>query len=540
MKRPVLYVYRVNGIPMSKKTGLCLALLFSLLQATGQRMRIDSLTRLLSTGLQQDTLDTNRIRVMIELAYEYHRADPDKGLQLGQRALQNAEIAKWKNGVAMASNRIGLCYWAKSNFPKALEYHFKALSIYEQTGNKKGIAVVLGNIGLVYDGQQNYAKALEYHFKSYEINDQLGEKSGVARNMGNIGMAYDALADYDRSLEYYFKALHMYQMLNDSNGIARNLGNIGFVYNEKRDHLKALEYHFRALAMNRMLGDRILTAANLGNLGEEYYNIAVDTSAAWLKIVPDSLRKPRVLDASERYLNEAIALYAGIGDLNGLRELYEYLSDLQNVRGNCRESLVAFKRSVLAKDSLFSAANRGRIEELEKNREEDLKQKQIELLRSQNEVESLVAQRRRAFNYGMGIAVLLLGAVAFYLYRQNRRREKMNQELQQAYTDLKNMQQQLLESEQRSVFLTMATRMAHEIQNPLNFVNNLSETAGEMLEEFSAATDETDRKAMQASIREMLQAIHHHGNRIAGIITLLFRHMREGTTHQYFEENRGR
>ncbi len=349
-------------------------------QKQGQA-RIDSLLESLNAGLSKnkDWADTNKAGLLIELAYEYHKADPNKGLKIAEEALQLSEKLNWKNGIASASNRMGLCYWAKAEYPKALESQFKALPIFEETQNKKGIATVLGNIGLVYDGQQDYEKALEYHFKALKLNNELSDSSGVARNMGNIGMAYDAQADFKNSLDYYIKALNMYEAMNDKNGMARNLGNIGFVYNEQGNHIKALEYHFKALQMNLALGNKILTALNYGNIGEEYYNIANDTSSGWLNVRPDSLDKKSALQKGEDYLRKGIEMFREIGDYNSLQELYQYLSDLYALKGNYKLSLESFREYAIAKDSIFNADNRRKINRLESKRAEELHKKEIEL-----------------------------------------------------------------------------------------------------------------------------------------------------------------
>src|SRR5678816_2471352 len=86
-----------------------------------------------------------------------------------------------------------------------------------------------------------------------------------------------------------------------------------------------------------------------------------------------------------------------------------------------------------------------------------------------------------------GAVVLLLLLIA--LINRYRYKQKANKELAAAYENLKNTQQQLVKSEKMAAFGVMARRMAHEIQNPLNFVNNFSELSGEMVDEMMAAKD---------------------------------------------------
>jgi adenylate cyclase len=393
-------------------------------QKQGQA-RLDSLLESLNAGLSKNKewADTSKVSLLIELAYEYHKTDPNKGLKIAEEALQLSEKLNWKNGIASACNRMGLCYWAKAEYPKALEWQFKALPIFEETQNKKGIATVLGNIGLVYDGQQDYEKALEYHFKALKLNNEMSDSSGVARNMGNIGMAYDAQADFKNSLDYYIKALNMYEAMNDKNGMARNLGNIGFVYNEQGNHIKALEFHFKALHMNLELGNKILTALNYGNIGEEYFNIANDTSSRWRKVSPDSLNKINALQKGEDYLKKGIEMFREIGDYNSLQELYQYLSDLYWLKGNYKLSLESFREYATAKDSIFNADNRRKINRLESKRVEEMHKKEIEL-------KDLTISKARNEKRILFTGIFLSLCIAIVIYRQRTRisREKERSE----------------------------------------------------------------------------------------------------------------
>jgi len=218
--------------------------------------------------------------------------------------------------------------------------------------------------------------------------------------------------------------------------------------------------------------------------------------------------------------------------------LYGYLSDLQMLTGRHKESLESYKQHVKYKNSLYNEENERKIALLEKNREEDLKQKEIELLKSQNEVERLVAQRRRGVNYGLSAAVLFLGFATISFFRENRKRKIINSELERAYSELKETQQQLVKSEKMAAFGVMASRIAHEIQNPLNFVNNFSEVSEELVQEIVSTTNEQERNSAVEVLKENLGKILHHGKRAETIVRELQEHIRTGTAHEYFENEK--
>ncbi len=136
---------------MLKKTTLSLLLVCFFIQCFSQKQgqaRIDSIMAVVNgwneTNRPTDTTETS---VYVELAYELHKINPDKGIAFAQKALELSEKLKWKTGVASAYNRMGLCYWAKSEYPLALKFHFKALKLYEEINFKPGIATV--KVGVV-------------------------------------------------------------------------------------------------------------------------------------------------------------------------------------------------------------------------------------------------------------------------------------------------------------------------------------------------------------------------------------------------------
>jgi len=116
-------------------------------------------------------------------------------------------------------------------------------------------------------------------------------------------------------------------------------------------------------------------------------------------------------------------------------------------------------------------------------------------------------------------------------------REK-NQELVTALENLKAAQEQVIQSEKLAAFGTMAKRMAHEIQNPLNFVNNFSEISKQLMDDITTevATEEEKRAAMNV-LNENLEKIFHHGKRASAIINQLQEHHRAGTAHEFFEDD---
>jgi len=152
-----------------------------------------------------------------------------------------------------------------------------------------------------------------------------------------------------------------------------------------------------------------------------------------------------------------------------------------------------------------------------------------EQLRLQNvEKEKVVYQNKiRIYFLLAGIGMLLLLAIIFY--RNNRQKNKAKIKIEQAYDNLKATQQQLIQSEKMASLGELTAGIAHEIQNPLNFVNNFSdvnrELVDEMQQELKAGKIE-DAITISNDIKENEEKINHHGKRADLIVKGMLQHSR--------------
>ena len=117
----------------------------------------------------------------------------------------------------------------------------------------------------------------------------------------------------------------------------------------------------------------------------------------------------------------------------------------------------------------------------------------------------------------------------FREFRNRKIAEHERNNANKAYQKLTSTQAQLIQKEKLASLGELTAGIAHEIQNPLNFVNNFSEVSVELLSEL---TDELDRgdtdeaKAIADDVRQNLQKIRHHGGRAASIVRGMLEHSR--------------
>jgi signal transduction histidine kinase len=188
------------------------------------------------------------------------------------------------------------------------------------------------------------------------------------------------------------------------------------------------------------------------------------------------------------------------------------------------------------RDSSASASKVQRAQALEfaqqQQAQEELSQKQA-------------YQTRLAYYFG-GAVILFLVAIALIQKRSNKRQKTTNlllseqkeeistqrDSLEKAFSDLKAAQNQLIQAEKMASLGELTAGIAHEIQNPLNFVNNFSEVNAELIGEMKMEIEKGDFeevKAIALDIEENSKKISMHGKRADGIVKGMLQHSQSGS-----------
>ncbi len=114
---------------------------------------------------------------------------------------------------------------------------------------------------------------------------------------------------------------------------------------------------------------------------------------------------------------------------------------------------------------------------------------------------------------------------------------KQKEELEDSLIELKKTQQILIQTEKMASLGEVTSGIAHEIQNPLNFINNFSDVSVEMFEEMMDAYRKGDKDEIRELANEILdnlKKIHYHGKRADAIVKSMQAHTRVGSGKREF------
>ena len=147
--------------------------------------------------------------------------------------------------------------------------------------------------------------------------------------------------------------------------------------------------------------------------------------------------------------------------------------------GNCSgamamtDSVIYYQDiSIAMNDSLFGPSK--------------IRQLQLLALKEQKHQQEILQDKERYKNRTKTVALLVvLGfflIIAIILLRNNRQKQKTNKVLENTLTNLRSTQSQLIQSEKMASLGELTAGIAHEIQNPLNFVNNFSDVNKELID----------------------------------------------------------
>jgi two-component system, NtrC family, sensor kinase len=457
--------------------------------------------------------DTNRLEILRRLWQIYARAKPDAAMRLATERLELARKLHLPEDEAESLRFQGLIMVWQGRFPEAMRLFIEALRIAESLNDERDIGGATFDIGHVYLYQHNYALAKPYLFKGAQMHNK-GRARGDVIDWIRIGQLYYETNHLDSALFFYNRSL---EFSDDPESFLPDLPiGLGNVYNRIGNYGKAFKYYKQGILLSLHRHDNI-------TLNESYYGLAV------------LYKKLGQIDSSIFYAKKALDAADKVPYFNGIYSTSKTLSELYEKIDEHR-AFQYLKISTSVQDSIFNA-------------EKMLEAENMGLWEDERQ-QSVAAEKREyrnkvKINLVIGASIVLL-VFAVILYRNNKHKQRANELLhnekkqveeqrlraEQTLKELRVTQAQLIQSEKMASLGELTAGIAHEIQNPLNFVNNFSAINKELITEMKEEIDKgnyPEVKAIAHDIEDNEEKIVYHGKRADAIVKGMLQHSRSST-----------
>jgi signal transduction histidine kinase len=483
--------------------------------------------------------------IQFSVFYSLTNTDADKSIAYGKLQIENLDKLKKPFASSIISSYLTSLRFPFRNsnrFTEGFKYYTQKLNDYKIRNDSACIADCYFVLAGFYRISGIIDLAIYNMKKSGSFIDTLTNKSLWINTMGNIGNLYFIKGDRSECLrysrmaitenlkikrEYAVNAFDMANMFLKSNEldsaayfiklgkediISRDIESIAcFLQYEALYEIQSGDLSEAEALLNKswqlIKENRIAVNPAPGTIAPDYYMALI------------RIKQNKYDDAIALLINDIDRLLNNRLDI--LRD-YKLIAELYKKTGKNDKATETYASYITLQDSLHADQDKFRSYSFEAEQQMSEKELSIAKLESENKISTL------SKNFSYGIAALLL-LIAAGLYNRFQTKKKANQVLEKTLNDLKSTQQQLVQQEKLASLGALTAGIAHEIKNPLNFVNNFSELSTELIDEFIETTDEEERKEIGADLKLNLSKINEHGKRADSIVKNMLQHSRTGS-----------
>jgi two-component system NtrC family sensor kinase len=524
--------------------------------AVAQTRTVDSLRALLKAAVRPDTVRVRRLRM---LAKELLASDLPQSISLLNEALalsRRIPDPKQEGNILIS---LATAARRQTNYTLARSYTQQAKAVFTRRNDWAGLGKTYLQLSVIDMVQGNSSSAMRAALQGLPYAERAGDRVIQTQLQATLGSIYVQLGNYTDALPALRAALKNGRAIHNEPVVAASLNLLGNTYKMLRNWPQALSYFQQSVSLNQKTGDTKSATIDKINISELYaqqgnYEQALKyglEARALAQANKDTYNLPgaelalaRVYLATQ-HLDSAIALAQHGFDLSqpthsneNLRNASDILAQAYAQQGNFKQAYQYQKRWVGYQDSLAGAETQRKTSAMRYGYELDKRQTQIALL---TQKEKLQQQRQYILVVGLLGTLLAAGLLCRNIFLKKRANKALNEkndhiaqqrdDLNNTLFELKATQGQLVQSEKMVALAALTAGVAHEIQNPLNFVNNFSEVSMELLSELEEEEQKPVRdRALEAELlrdlKQNLRKIHQHGGRAGDIVKGMLEHAR--------------
>ncbi|MBS1635510.1 MAG: tetratricopeptide repeat protein [Bacteroidetes bacterium] len=216
--------------------------------------------------IMQVASDTERVNLLYKTGFDLRNTDPAHAYRLARACEHEALLSNSKKHLAKSYNLLGILFYKRSDYTKALQYHRRALQLREEIQDKLGIAISETNLGNIYTDLLYFRLAENSYLDALKQYKELDNTLQTAKCLINLGVLKHEQKQNIPAIHNFKEALKLGNSIGDYEILAICNSNIGELMAEQGLLDTALLYTEEGLKMRNMLDNEVEVADSYLNM----------------------------------------------------------------------------------------------------------------------------------------------------------------------------------------------------------------------------------------------------------------------------------